>query len=94
MIGLEDEPTRRGEICIFEVFGDTVEGGGAAAAVGMGIKRIRDPRLEQDFEAPTLEIDVSESHDYAVEWRSGASTGSSTAITGARSTKRQRTRCR
>ena len=71
MVGLEDEPTRCGEICIFEVFGDTVESGGAAAAVGMGIKRIRDPRLEQDFEAPALEIDVSESHEYAVEWSPG-----------------------
>ena len=65
MIGVEDRPERCGEICVFEVFGD------APAAIGMGIKRIRDPRLTQDFEAPTLAIDVSEHHVYAADWRPG-----------------------
>jgi hypothetical protein len=65
MIGLEDRPERCGEICVFEVFGD------APAAIGMGIKRIRDPSLTQDFEAPTLAIDVSEHHVYAADWRPG-----------------------
>ena len=35
MVGLEDEPDRCGEICVFEVFGDAVEPG-RAAAVGHG----------------------------------------------------------
>jgi hypothetical protein len=65
MVGFEDRPERNGEICLFEVFGD------APAAIGMGIKRIRDPRLTQDFEAPTLAIDVSEHHVYAADWRPG-----------------------
>jgi len=65
MIGLEDRPERCGEICVFEVFGD------APAAVGMGIKRIRDPSLTQEFEAPTLAIDISEHHVYAADWRPG-----------------------
>ena len=65
MVGLEDQPERCGEICVFEVFGD------APAAIGMGIKRIRDPSLTQDFEAPTLAIDVSEHHVYSADWRRG-----------------------
>ena len=65
MVGLEDQPERCGEICVFEVFGD------APAAIGMGIKRIRDPSLTQEFEAPTLAIDVSEHHVYSADWRPG-----------------------
>jgi glycosyl hydrolase family 16 len=65
MIGLEDSPERCGEICVFEVFGD------APQAIGMGIKKIRDPRLTHDFEAPTLAIDVSEHHVYTADWRPG-----------------------
>ena len=39
MVGIEDEPERCGEICIFEVFGDALadEDRAKAAAVGMGI---------------------------------------------------------
>ena len=69
MVGLEDEPPRCGEICVFEVFGDALEPGNAA--VGQGIKPIRDPELSWDFEAPRTAIDVAEPHDYAVEWRPG-----------------------
>jgi hypothetical protein len=65
MVGLEDRPERCGEINVFEVFGD------APAAIGMGIKQIGDPRLTQDFEAPTLAIDVAEHHVYAADWRPG-----------------------
>jgi rhodanese-related sulfurtransferase len=65
MVGIEDEPHRSGEICIFEVFGD------APTAIGMGIKHFRDPALRWDFEAPRLAIDVREPHDYAADWRPG-----------------------
>jgi hypothetical protein len=65
MVGLEDRPERCGEICVVEVFGD------APAAIGMGIKKIRDPGLTHDFEAPTLAIDVSEHHVYSADWRPG-----------------------
>ena len=39
-----------------------------SAEVGMGIKKLRDPRLEHDFEAPRLPIDVGQWHEYAVRW--------------------------
>jgi hypothetical protein len=67
MVGLEDRPERCGEICVVEVFGDAVEPG-RSAEVGMGLKKIRDPALSQDFAAPRLPIDVVEFHDYAVDW--------------------------
>ncbi len=67
MVGLEDSPDRCAEICVFEVFGDTVEPG-RSAAVGMGLKEFRDPDVTQDFEAVPLPIDVSEPHSYAVDW--------------------------
>ena len=63
--GLEDRPERSGEINVFEVFGDAPE------AIGMGIKKIRDPSLAHHFEAPTLPIDVSEHHVYTSDWRPG-----------------------
>ncbi len=65
MVGLEEEPNRCGEICIFEVFGD------APTAIGMGIKPIRDPALSWDFEQPRLDIDIASHHVYAADWRPG-----------------------
>ena len=65
MVGLEDEPNRCGEICIFEVFGD------APTAIGMGIKPIRDPALSWDFDQPRLDIDIATHHVYAADWRPG-----------------------
>ena len=67
MVGFEDRPERSAEICVFEVFGDTVEPG-RSAAVGMGLHPFRDPRITDDFAAVPLPLDVSESHDYAVRW--------------------------
>jgi CTP:molybdopterin cytidylyltransferase MocA len=69
MIGLEDDPRRCGEICVFEIFGDALEPG--SAAVGCGIKNIRDPKLTWEFDAPRLEIDVADPHVYAAEWQPG-----------------------
>jgi hypothetical protein len=69
MIGLEDEPERCGEICVVEVFGDTLTDGGAA--IGCGIKAIRDPALTQEFSADWRPVDVSERHEYAVDWSAG-----------------------
>jgi hypothetical protein len=65
MVGLEDEPQRCGEICVFEVFGD------APSAIGMGIKPFRDPALTWDFEQPRLDIDIASHHVYAADWRPG-----------------------
>ena len=73
MVGLEDEPSRSAEICIFEVFGDALstEGGEPTAAVGMGVHPFRDPSITDDFAAPRVAIDVTEFHVYAAEWRPG-----------------------
>ncbi len=65
MIGLEDEPGRCGEICIFEVFGD------APRAIGCGIKDIRDPALTWEFDAPELDVDIAQHHVYAADWQPG-----------------------
>jgi hypothetical protein len=73
MIGLEDEPARSAEICIFEVFGDALGAGGArpTAAVGMGVHPFRDPAITDEFAAPRVPIDVTASHWYAADWRPG-----------------------
>lgn len=71
MVGVEDVPERSGEICLVEVFGDTVrsdEQGTVSADVGSGIHPFRDPALREQFRAETTEIDVAEFHCYAVEW--------------------------
>jgi hypothetical protein len=73
MVGLEDEPARCGEICVFEVFGDAVgtEGGRPTAAVGMGVHPFRDPALTDEFAAEPRAIDVADFHTYAADWRPG-----------------------
>ena len=73
MVGLEDQPTRCGEICVFEVFGEALraEDGGPTAAVGMGVHPFRDPALTDEFDAPELAIDVAEFHVYAANWQPG-----------------------
>jgi hypothetical protein len=73
MVGLEDEPTRCGEICIFEIFGDALQilGGQPTAAVGMGVHPFRDPALSDEFAAERVAIDVTEPHLYSADWRPG-----------------------
>jgi hypothetical protein len=73
MVGLEDVPSRCGEICVFEVFGDALasEGGRPTAAVGMGVHPFRDPALTDEFAAEPLAIDVADFHVYAADWRPG-----------------------
>jgi hypothetical protein len=72
MVGVEDEPERSAEICVFEVFGDALaigEDGGPTAAVGMGVHPFRDPAIADDFAAERLALDVTEPHVYAADWR-------------------------
>jgi hypothetical protein len=74
MVGLEDEPTRCAEICIFEVFGDALENDGPegpTAAVGMGVHPFRDPAISDEFEAVRVAIDVGQFHVYAADWQAG-----------------------
>ena len=70
MVGLEDEPARSAEICIFEVFGEALKGG-TSAAVGMGVHPFRDPAITDEFDAPRVPIDVNERHVYAADWKPG-----------------------
>lgn len=65
-IGFEDEAANCGEICIFEIFGSEV--GEQSGLVGVGVKPQRDPRLAMDFEKVPVDADLTEFHDYAVEW--------------------------
>jgi hypothetical protein len=65
--GIEDKPNRSGEICVMEIFGDAVRDG--SAEVGIGVKKLGDPRLTQEFSADPLPIDPAEFHTYAVDWR-------------------------
>ena len=69
MVGLELEPADCGEICVVEVFGDTLRDG--QAGLGCGIKQIHDPRLTQEFSADPRPLDVRERHVYAVDWQPG-----------------------
>ena len=70
--GFEDHPQESGELCVFEIFGRSVDGA-ASAEVGVGVKSLEDPRLRQDFVSPRLPIDVHELHTYAVSWGGGQS---------------------
>jgi hypothetical protein len=70
MSGIEDLPERSGEICIAEVFGDTVQD--SFAEVGMGLHRFRDPSLVEEFSARPVGIDVTEFHTYGVTWMPGS----------------------
>jgi hypothetical protein len=67
--GLEQSPDESGEICVFEIFGESLEEG--RAGVGQGIKPFRDPSLRWEFDAPAVELDVREPHVYAADWQPG-----------------------
>ena len=65
-IGFEDTPEQSGEICIAEIFGSELDDEGGW--VGVGVKRQHDPRLRDDVEKVRVDGDLTEMHDYAVEW--------------------------
>ena len=65
--GFEEHPHGSGEICVIEVF-RTKRERARSAEMGVGVKKLRNPRLVQDFVTPRLAIDVSEFHTYDVEW--------------------------
>jgi hypothetical protein len=68
--GFEETPEQSGEVCLAEVFGKDVVPG-VSAEVGMGIKKLGDPTITHDFEAPRVPVDVSRWHTYAVRWDRG-----------------------
>lgn len=65
-IGFEDRPDDCGELCIAEIFGSELDDAGGW--VGVGVKRQNDPRLRDDFEKIRIDADLTDFHDYAVEW--------------------------
>jgi hypothetical protein len=71
MVGMEDEPERSAEICVFEVFGEAVDAGTGTAAVGMGVHPFRDPAMADEFAAERVAIDLRDFHVYAADWRPG-----------------------
>ncbi|MGI5130608.1 glycoside hydrolase family 16 protein [Pseudonocardia sp. CA-107938] len=71
LAGVERNRGESGEICVAEIFGDTITDG-PSAAVGIGVKAFADPALTQDFTAVRMPLDVSVFHTYAVDWTPGA----------------------
>lgn len=65
-VGFEEHPEDSGEICIAEIFGSEIDDDGGW--VGVGVKPQRDPRLTMDFEKIRVEGDLTQWHDYGVEW--------------------------
>ena len=65
-IGFEEQPDDCGEICIAEIFGSEIDSTGGW--VGVGVKPQNDPRLREDFEKVRVMGDLTQFHDYAVEW--------------------------
>lgn len=65
-IGFEERPEQSGEICIAEIFGSEIDDDGGW--VGVGVKPQNDPRLREDFEKVRVDGDLTQPHDYAVEW--------------------------
>jgi hypothetical protein len=65
-IGIERDPRNSGELCGFEIFGHELDADGGL--VGVGVKAHHDARLVTDFEKVRVEGDLTEFHDYAMEW--------------------------
>ncbi len=65
-IGFEERPQECGELCIAEIFGSELDDGGGW--VGVGVKPQNDSRLHEDFEKIRVDGDLTDFHDYAVEW--------------------------
>ena len=65
-IGFEDRPDDCGELCIAEIFGSEIDDDGGW--VGVGVKPQNDPRLREDFEKVRVDGDLTDFHDFAVEW--------------------------
>lgn len=65
-IGVERDPRDSGELCLFEIFGRDLDDTGGL--VGVGIKAHHDDRLVEDFAPVRVDGDLTEFHDYALEW--------------------------
>jgi hypothetical protein len=68
-IGYEDVPGQGGEICVAEIFGSDVHEG--HVDLGMGVRRLSDTGLVDDFSREAVPIDIREFHVYAADWTAG-----------------------
>jgi Glycosyl hydrolases family 16 len=66
LVGFEEHPEASGEICVAELFGNAA--GRRHSRVGIGVKAHNDPRLREDMEEVTLDIDATSWHAYSAEW--------------------------
>jgi hypothetical protein len=66
LVGFADPEQDSGEICVVELFGNTITPD--RAGVNIGVKAHRDPRLHDDMETITLDIDATQPHTYAAAW--------------------------
>lgn len=69
LIGFEETPAESGEICVMEIFGKELDR--HRGKVGMGIHPWYDDALVDDFEKVPVEADLTQWHDFAVEWGNG-----------------------
>lgn len=67
MIGVETQPHESGEICICEVFGQDMTA--ETAQVRYGVHPFGDTSLYDEFYAETFQMDASQFHTYAVDWK-------------------------
>jgi hypothetical protein len=67
LIGFEAEsPDNCGEICVVELFGDSI--GTTASTLSIGVKAHRDPRLRDDMARIRASLDATSWHTYAAAW--------------------------
>ncbi|WP_199522505.1 glycoside hydrolase family 16 protein [Geodermatophilus marinus] len=68
--GTEEVREHSAEICVAEVFGDTVRDG--TADVGVGLHKFGNPDVSEDFTTVRLPLDLGRDHTYAVDWAPGS----------------------
>lgn len=67
LVGFEKEsPDDSGEICVVELFGDSV--GTESSELSIGVKAHHDPRLVDDMARVTMPLDATAWHTYSAEW--------------------------
>ncbi len=69
MVGLEDSPERCGEICLFEVFGNTISADGRPPRSGAACIRFATRRSSRSSPPIRRTSTCAQPHTYAVEWR-------------------------
>ena len=67
LIGFEeDSPDDSGEICVVELFGDSI--GVSSSELSIGVKAHHDPRLTDDMDRVPANLDATDWHTYATAW--------------------------